>query len=141
MSLVAGGDPAGYNGEMPSRYAEIVACLVAVPLLSGCGAFAPFTYTPHEYDRKVQTTTGTPRDQDQVTICYSGFVSTDRQALQLADLECQQFGKSATPAGEGFGNCPLFTPVEARFACVKPDLAASSDAAPVPADAACSGGC
>ena len=53
-----------------------------------------------------------------MTICYNGQSATDKQAERMAEQECGKFAKQARAIDETFGECPLMTPIEARFACV-----------------------
>lgn len=93
--------------------------MVLATSLGACGAIDPYIYTPHEFDRNSPTFNKPPKDRDEVTICYNGIATSEATVAELAQQECAKFGKTACREGRRFGNCPLLTPVEARFACVK----------------------
>jgi hypothetical protein len=89
--------------------------------LAACGAVDPYVYKPDEFNRNSPTFNKQPADRDEATICYNGVGTSDATVAGLAEQECAKFGKTARLEGETFGNCPLLTPVEARFACVRTD--------------------
>jgi hypothetical protein len=93
-------------------------CAIAIAGNAACGATDAFVYKQDEFDRDAKTFNKEPTDRDAVTICYNGVGMSDRRVEAMAQDECTKFGKSAVPAGEGFGACPLLTPIEAYFACV-----------------------
>lgn len=94
--------------------------VVLVLLAMGLGACgAPYVYKRDEFDRESKSFRKVPEDRDFVTVCYSHWESTPEQALEIAANECGKYGKTARFADQRFYNCPLNTPVEATFACVK----------------------
>lgn len=86
---------------------------------AGCGATDAYIFKPDEFDRDAKTFNKELTDREDVTVCYNGLVTTDKRVEEMADAECRRFGRVAVVAGETFEQCPLLTPVEARFACVK----------------------
>lgn len=107
--------------------------------VSGCGSTDPYIYKQHEFNRNEKDFNKPVTDRDGVTFCYNGYANTDAQITRLAENECARFGKLAIRQEETFGDCPMLTPVQARFACKAPDGAATpvADAA-VETDAAAS---
>lgn len=100
---------------MGARAAALVLALAVG--LAACGS--PYVYKKDEFDRESETFGETPEDRDFVTICYSHWESTPERALEIAEDECGKYGKTARFADQRFYNCPLNTPVEATFACIK----------------------
>jgi hypothetical protein len=96
--------------------------MLILPLLAGlaaCGGTDAYVYKAKEFDRNDKEFNKQPTDRDGVTICYNGAGTTDKQVAEMAQQECGRFGKVARPIEETFGECPLLTPVQARFACLK----------------------
>lgn len=100
---------------MGARAAALVLALAVG--LAACGS--PYVYKKDEFDRESETFGKTPADRDFVTICYSQWEGTPERALEIAEDECGKYGKTARFADQRFYNCPLNTPVEATFACIK----------------------
>jgi hypothetical protein len=95
--------------------------IAVVTALAGCGATDAYVYKKDEFDRDAKTFNKEPKDRNEVTICYNGVGTSDKRVADMAEQECVKFGKTARPENEVFGDCPLLTPIEARFACVKAD--------------------
>jgi hypothetical protein len=93
-------------------------CIALVLGVAGCGSTDPYVYKKDEFKRTAETFNKEPTDRDEVTICYNGMGTTDKQVEAIAQQECGKFAKQAVATGETFGVCPLMTPVEAQFACV-----------------------
>ena len=93
-----------------------IAVVVAV---TGCGVTEPYAYKKDEFNRNAKTFNKEPEDRSEVTICYNGLGTSDKRVANMAEEECAKFGKTARRGHETFGVCPILTPVEARFACVK----------------------
>lgn len=94
----------------------VVFAVLAVGL-GACGA--PHVFTKDEFNRESEDFRKAPEDRDFVTVCYSDWESTPAQALEIAEAECGKYGKTARLVTERFYKCPLNTPTEARFACIK----------------------
>ncbi len=95
--------------------------IAVVAALAGCGATDAYVYKKDEFDRNAKTFNKEPEDRDEVTICYNGVGTSDKRIADMAGQECAKFGKTARREDETFGDCPLLTPIEARFACIKAD--------------------
>jgi hypothetical protein len=98
------------------RRAVAVLAVLAMGL-GACGA--PHVFTEDEFDREAEDFRKAPEDRDFVTVCYSDWESTPAEALEIAEAECGKYGKTARLVTERFYKCPLNTPTEARFACIK----------------------
>lgn len=85
---------------------------------AGCGVTQAYIFQKDEFDRQAPTFNKEVTDRDAVTICYNGLATTDKRVEEMADAECQRFGKTAVAAGETFRDCPMLTPIEAHFDCV-----------------------
>jgi hypothetical protein len=95
--------------------------IAVVTALAGCGATDAYVYKKDEFDRDAKTFNKEPKDRNEVTICYNSVGTSDKRVSDIAEQECVKFGKTARRENEVFGDCPLLTPIEARFACVKAD--------------------
>lgn len=124
-----------------TRPSVILAVLLA-GLTVGCTSNA-FVYKKNEFNRNDPNFNKQITDRDDVAICFRGFGTSDGHVARLAQDECSRFGKIAVANGEDFGECPLFTPVAARFLCIAPEpaptaaedntaLPSSSETAPDP---------
>lgn len=94
--------------------------LATIASVAGCGETDPYIYKPREFDRKDEAFNKPVTDRKRLTICYSGIENTDQEVLAQAEAECARFGKRASPLSEGFGPCPLLTPIAAQFRCDAP---------------------
>ena len=88
--------------------------------IAACAEIQPYIYKKKEFDRDAEDFNKEPKDRDSVTICYNSLSTAPETAFDLANTECGKFGKQAQASNQSFGDCPLATPVEAHFACVKP---------------------
>ncbi len=93
--------------------------MVLATSLGACGAIDPYIYTPHEFDRNSPTFNKPPKDRDEVTICYNGIATSRGNGRRAGAAGMRQVRQDGAPQSRAFGDCPLLTPVEARFACVK----------------------
>ena len=95
-------------------------CTVSLCLaLAGCSA-TPFVYKANEFDRSAPDFAVEPDDVAAVTVCYSNVDTAPEDVLDVARAECAKAGKKPRFSSQGYGDCPLSTPVSARFTCVKP---------------------
>ncbi|MCU0837595.1 MAG: hypothetical protein MUE49_02590 [Rhodospirillales bacterium] len=116
----------------PRAGAIVLAVAAALLVVSGCSEVAPFIYVPREFDRRDPQFNKPVTDRTRLTVCYDGLFSSSGDILAFAEAECARFGKTAAPLSAGFGVCPLFTPIEAHFACVADSPPApDADASPV----------
>jgi hypothetical protein len=97
-----------------------VLCLTIVVAIAACGETRPYVYKEKEFDREAEDFNKEPKDRDSVTICYNKQSTTPEVVFELASTECGKYAKRARPTHQGFGDCPIATPVEAHFACDKP---------------------
>jgi hypothetical protein len=98
----------------------LLAGFLAVLVTGGCGATVPYIYKPAEFDRNSPDFNKELKDRDSVTICYSSMATPLSEVEEIAAAECGRFGKTAWLAAKSFGECPLLTPVVARFDCRAP---------------------
>lgn len=77
----------------------------------------PYVYKLDEFDRDAPDFNRELVDRNTVSICFGRLFASRAEVTALADAECDRFGKRAVPRGDGFGACPLLTPVEARYDC------------------------
>jgi hypothetical protein len=87
----------------------------------GCGSTDAYVLKKNEFNRNDPDFNRPIDDREDVSICYNGIGTSDSDVANLAQEECSRFGKNAVADGESFGECPLFTPVAARFLCVAPE--------------------
>ena len=106
---------------MTVRRLRSVFQIAVVATLAACGATEPYVYKKDEFNRNAKTFNKEPEDRSEVTICYNDLGTSGKRVANMAEEECAKFGKTAGRDHETFGACPLLTPVEARFACVKAD--------------------
>jgi hypothetical protein len=97
-----------------------VLCLSIGVAIAACEEIRPYVYKYKEFDREAEDFNKEPKDRDSVTICYNSLSTTPETAFDMANTECGKYGKHAEAGDRSFGDCPLATPVEAHFACVKP---------------------
>ena len=100
--------------RLPSP-STVVLCLV----LAGCSA-SPFVYKDNEFDRSAPDFAGEPENISAVTVCYSKVNTAPEDVLDVAQAECAKVGKKPRFSNQDYENCPLLTPVSARFTCIKP---------------------
>jgi len=98
----------------------VVLCLSLAVAIGACGETSPYVYNRGEFDRESDTFNKEPEDRDSVTVCYNKLDTTPEVVFELASTECGKYAKQARPTYQGFGDCPIATPVEAHFACDKP---------------------
>ena len=100
------------------RYREIRALVfgLAAVALSSCAMAEPHVYRPSEFDRRtfVKSVAAVP---GEVQVCYAAKGTTPDEVLRLAEEECAKYSKSAQFIGNEVFNCPLSTPVAARYYC------------------------
>lgn len=118
---MSGDVPAATTRRMTLRWVRPGLWIAVVTALAGCGATEAYVYKTDEFDRDAKTFNKEPKDRNEVTICYNGVGTSDKRVADMAEQECVKFGKTARRENEVFGDCPLLTPIEARFACVKAD--------------------
>jgi hypothetical protein len=90
-----------------------LAALVVV--LFGCAKPEPFVYAPSEFDRR---NIGRPAAVPGVVqVCYHGPATTAEAVLRVAETECAKFGKTPQMIGQEIADCPMATPVAAKYLC------------------------
>lgn len=95
-------------------------------VLTACAATEPYVFKEREFDRDAPDFNKEPVDRSEVTICYGRMFSAVEDVAKLAETECGRFGKRAVARDEGFGACPMLTPIEAHFDCIKVGPSAGS---------------
>jgi len=96
---------------MPTRL--VSAALLAL-LVASC---QPYVYERDEFNRE-RTDFGRDRtDRAAVDICYFTKKTTPQDLLALAESECAKFGKTARYQYSDVLECPVVTPLRARFTC------------------------
>jgi hypothetical protein len=103
------------NKHFKRRIGWIGICIA----LAGCGATEPYVYKADEFDRDAPTFNQEPSDLTDVTVCYNAMASRPEEVATLADAACGKFAKRAERRSDTFGDCPVLTPHEARFECVR----------------------
>jgi len=106
-------------GRREHRYglrATRTLCAVALAALaSACARPEPFVLKPAEFDRR---NIGKPAPVPGIVqVCYHGPATSADEVLRLAEAECAKFGKSPQLIGQEIVECPMATPVAARYLC------------------------
>ena len=102
--------------------------LAAGVVLAGaaCSNFEPYVYNRNEFNREAPGFGQKPTDIKQVDVCYNRSATTPEQVRDLAREACGEFGKEARFSHHRRLECPLMTPILARFKCIGPEGASSS---------------
>lgn len=85
---------------------------------AGCGG-APYIRAEGEFNRSRADFGRAPQDIENLTICYSGWETTEAAVAAMARARCAEFGKTAVFEEDTMTLCPVLTPVAAKFQCVK----------------------
>ena len=85
-----------------------------------CSVSEPYVYLEDEFDRTVSGFGQDPTDIEAVAICYNARSTTPGVLREMAQAECARFDKVARFSHQDTLTCPVFTPVGARFKCVRP---------------------
>lgn len=96
---------------MPVRLA-LAAALVAV-----VAACQPYIHDPDEFNRERADFGRPPKDRAEVNVCYATRSTSPQDLLAMAEAECAKYGKSARYRYSDVLECPMATPLRARFAC------------------------
>lgn len=88
--------------------------------LGACELPPPHIHHPQEFNREAEGFGKEPEDTKEVTICYNTKTATPADVARMARNECAKFGRVARLKGQDALECPLLTPVGARYTCVKP---------------------
>ncbi len=82
----------------------------------------PYLFNPAAFNRGHQNFVRPPPDRNIANVCYAAYSSTPEAVFNIANDACGVYGKTAVfIENRRFeSQCPLFTPVEAVFACLKP---------------------
>ncbi len=99
---------------------KILVFFALMLLLSACSAFDPYVFRPSEFDRQSVTFNTEPTDITEVRICYQGLLTGQESIVALAEERCRQFDRTAEYISTRYGQCPLLTAAQARFACTRP---------------------
>ncbi len=98
---------------------SFTAILLAVGLaaaLGGCARAEPYVYRAAEFDRRVlgKAPVTVP---GEIQVCYSKLGTNPDEVVRLAEEECAKYGKSAQFIGNEIYQCPVSTPIAARYYC------------------------
>jgi len=99
---------------------RIFPCLLALVLpaaLGGCAQPAePYVFQSDEFNRRQlpKTSAVIPRE---IKICYSARTTSPDAVVRLAEEECAKYSKAPQFVKNEIYNCPLSTPVSARYYC------------------------
>lgn len=114
---------------MNSRLIVLAAILPIMLLgLAGCSASAPYIYVKREFDRERPDFGEELKDRKEVSICYSKRGTTPETVRQMAETECEKFGRVAVFKEQEILACPVATPIKATYLCNKPRPAADNRA-------------
>jgi hypothetical protein len=105
---------------MTLRIPHLLPAVALALAVGSCGATEPYIYKHDEFNRSAEDFNKPLTDRNGVTICYNGIGTTDAEVARIAGNECARFGKFARFQEATFGDCPMLTPVQARFACELP---------------------
>ena len=98
-----------------AKVLRIGAAVAFVFLAAGCARPEPHVLKPSEFDRK---TFGRPAGVPGVVqVCYSAAGITSDVVVRLAEEECAKFGKTAQLIEQDISDCPMVTPVAAKYIC------------------------
>lgn len=86
-------------------------------MLMSCSSNAPYIYDANEFDRESAKYGKDIIDRSNVTICYDTSGTTPAIITQMANSECQKFGKTALFSHQSYQTCPLLTPAAATYIC------------------------
>lgn len=100
--------------------ALVPAAAVSLLLLAACGATEPFIDDPHAFDRAAPEFGQEPEDITEVAFCFSPTRTTLDDVVAMAEARCAEFGREARYTGGNYHQCPLLTPRQAEFDCVRP---------------------
>ncbi len=98
---------------------------LAAAALSGCALAEPHVYRAGEFDRRTfaKSVAAIP---GEVQVCYAAKGTTPDQVVRLAEDECAKYSKSAQFIRNEFLNCPLSTPITARYYCCPSPISLTS---------------
>lgn len=99
-----------------SSFSAILLAVGLAVALGGCSRAEPYVYRTAEFDRRVlgKAPVAVP---GEVQVCYSKMGTSPDEVVRLAEEECAKYGKSAQFIGNEIYQCPLSTPITARYYC------------------------
>ena len=86
-------------------------------LLAVATACQPYIHDPQEFNRELPTFGREPTDRNAVDVCYATKSTSAQDLLAIAEAECAKYGKAARYRHSDVLECPMMTPLRARFAC------------------------
>lgn len=97
-------------------FAAMALAVGSAAALGGCSRAEPHVYRAAEFDRRTlgKAPVVVP---GEIQVCYSKQGTGPDAVVRLAEEECAKYGKSAQFIGNEIYNCPLSTPVSARYYC------------------------
>jgi hypothetical protein len=91
------------------------ACLVVLAaVLTAC---QPYIHDEQEFNRELATFGRAPTDRANVDVCYVTRNTSAQDLLAMAEAECTKYGKTARYRYSDVLECPMATPLRARFTC------------------------
>lgn len=105
----------GYRKAM--RFLTPLLICVTLVALSGCFRSPPYVLNPNEFNRDSPDYAEGPKDVSNFTICYNKRGATPKEVQKMAVNHCAEYKKTVDFIGQNYQECPLATPVGARFVC------------------------
>jgi hypothetical protein len=93
------------------------ACAVILLALMAACQQQPYIYEIGEFNRERADFGRERTDRTEVDVCYVTRNTTPQDLLATAEAECAKFGKTARYRYSDVLECPMVTPLRARFAC------------------------
>jgi hypothetical protein len=103
--------------EPKASITKMLAVAIVLAVTSGCSALEPYIYDPFEFNRNLATFGQPPTDIDSVDVCYTRQATTAETVRNLASERCAAYGKKAVFQGQDILECPILTPLRARYSC------------------------
>lgn len=91
--------------------------LAAALFLALVAACQPYIHDPAEFNRDQPNFRRPLTDRTHVDVCYATRKTTPQDLLALAEAECAKFNKVAHYRYSDVLECPMATPLRARFTC------------------------
>ena len=95
----------------------LVRLACAMVLLAVATACQPYVFEPAEFNRDRADFGRQPADRSEVDVCYATNSTSAQDLLAMAEAECAKYGKAARYRYSDVLECPMATPLRARFIC------------------------
>ena len=96
---------------MPIRFAYAAVLALAV------AACEPYIHQAEEFNRDRKDFGRELKDRTEVDVCYYTRTTSPQDLLAMAEAECGKFSKTARYRYSDVLECPMATPLRARFFC------------------------